>query len=660
VSTTSQDAHERQVTPATVAEWRRRQEASLLDPSPPNDYEGDKKESQARPSSNPIAPSDIPAQSFADSQQAGLAAALKLSRTAQTTEASANTDFVVPAQSSASPVDTAPDLVTVGTASAATQPSQVTDQAKIAGSSAENTADDLLTAAREAPKARSVSLTRVPWPLAVILVIQACMALRLVWSNTAFIDEATYLYTGSQELRHWFLGAPVQDYQTFLSGSPALYPPIGALANAIGGLAAARILSLLFTLGTSSLLYATGRTLFGNAAAVLGTAVFTALGVTQFLSAFATYDSMALFLVALTTYFTIGRRDDGSLTAACLSGVAAPFVLALANATQYATVLWDPVIIGLAICAAVLGGHTWRYGVRRAAQFGVVLISFLSIGLAMGNAKYVHGILFTAFDRSQGVAGVGQSAEVILQKAWIWAGAVFILAAVGLIALTITKNRPVSVIGVLLLIASLAAPLEEALIGSSISLQKHVVFGAWFGCILAGVALARLLRHKLLIGALGALLVGALPAVYANQAASLYHSWPTENPAFVRDLKALVHPGRTRYLIEGYPNIIAYYVGSSINSLQWNDIGASSDPNPAAEAQNINSSSLANAIVRKEFTLIILKSSSQSTAQLSVLANIRKYGGYHIAEHLPPATIGSRIGYTVWQVDAARLPRQIA
>ena len=648
------------MTPATVAEWRRRQEASLVDPSPPNDCQGHEKEGQYSPSSNPITPSDAPAQSFADSQQAGLAAVLKLSRAARMTEASANTEFVAPAQSLTLPVDTAPDLATIGTESVTTQPSQVTDQATIAGSSTMATAGNLLTEVREAPKARWASLARVPWPLAVILAIQACMALRLVWSNTAFIDEATYLYTGGQELRHWFLGAPVQDYQTFLSGSPALYPPIGAIANAIGGLAAARILSLLFMLGTSSLLYATTRTLFGNAAAVLGTALFTALGVTQFLSAFATYDSMALFLVALTVYFIIGRRDDGSLTAACLSGVVAPFVLALANASQYATVLWDPIIIGLAICAAVLGGHTWRYGAKRAAQFSAVLVAFLSIGLAMGNAKYIHGILFTAFDRSQGVAGIGQSAEVILQKAWIWAGAVFVLAAVGLIALTMPRNRPVSVIAVLLLIASFAAPLEESLIGTSISLQKHVVFGAWFGCVLAGVALARLLRHKLLIGTLGALLIGALPAAYAGQAASLYHSWPAENPAFVGGLKALVHPGRARYLIEGYPNIPAYYVGSSVSSLQWNDIGASSDPNPAAEAQNINASSLVKAIMRKEFTLIILESSSQSKSQTSVLADIRNYGGYHIAGHLPPATIGSRVGYTVWRVDATRLPRQIA
>lgn len=657
VSTASQEAHEAEVTPATVAQWRRRQEASLVDPSRSNDCQDHTKESQHTPPSAPITPADTTAHSFAESQQAGLAALRLTSAAAGRAEASVTTDPALPSRSSALPVDTAPDLATTGAVSVATQPTQVTDHAQAGASSAITTPDDLLTTVREAPKAGWTGLSRVPWPLAVILVIQACMALRLVWSNTAFIDEATYVYTGSQELRHWFLGAPVQDYQTFLSGSPALYPPIGAIANAIGGLAAARVLSLLFMLGTSSLLYATTNCLFGKAAAVLGAAIFAALGVTQFLSASATYDSMALFLVALTTYFIIGRRDDGSLTAACLSGVVAPFVLALANATDYSTALWDPVIIGLAICAAVLGGNTWRYGARRAGQFGAVLVAFLIIGLAMGNAKYVHGILFSTIDRSQ---SMGQSAELMLHKIWIWAGAVFVLAVVGSISLTIPKLRSVSVVGVLLLIASFAVPVEEALTGTSATLQKHVVFGAWFGCILAGVALTRLFRYKVLIGALGVLLIGGLPAVYAGQAASLYHSWPTENPVFIRELKALVRPGHTHYLIEGSLNIPAYYVGSDVSSLQWNDIGTFSDPNPASEAQNLNTSSLVKAIIRKEFTLIILNSSRKSNAALSVVADMKKYGGYHIAAYLAPATIGSRVGYTVWRVDAPSVPRQIA
>jgi Dolichyl-phosphate-mannose-protein mannosyltransferase len=209
-------------------------------------------------------------------------------------------------------------------------------------------------------------LPRVPWPLLVILAVQAVLALRLIWSNTAYIDEATYLYAGSQELRHWLSGILVEDYQDFFSGAPALYPPIGAMANAIGGLTGARILSLLFMLGTSSLLYATTARLFGRQAAVLGTALFAALGVTQFLSAFATYDPMALFLLALASYLTVGRDNNGSLGAAGLSGIVAPLVLALANATKYATALWDPIVIGLVVCASVLARRSWRYGAGRA------------------------------------------------------------------------------------------------------------------------------------------------------------------------------------------------------------------------------------------------------------------------------------------------------
>ena len=47
---------------------------------------------------------------------------------------------------------------------------------------------------------------------------------------------------GGQELNHWLHGTLVEDYQMFFSGSPAVYPPLGAIANAIGGLAAARTL----------------------------------------------------------------------------------------------------------------------------------------------------------------------------------------------------------------------------------------------------------------------------------------------------------------------------------------------------------------------------------------------------------------------------------
>jgi hypothetical protein len=505
--------------------------------------------------------------------------------------------------------------------------------------------------------------TRVPWPLVAILAVQVVMAARLIWSNTAFTDEATYLYAGSQELRHWLYGSPVENYQTVMSGSPALYPPVGAIANAVGGLAATRILSLLFLIGTSTLLYATTSRLFGKSAAMLGTALFAALGVTQFLSAFAIYDPMALFLLALGTYLIIGRRSDGSLAAATLSGLAAPLTLALANATKYATVLWDPVVIGLCICAPVLAGRTWRYGAERAAKFTAVLIAVLGIGLAIGKAKYLHGIFITTFVRSQSMTGVGQSAGLTMHSTWEWAGAVFVIAAAGFVMQVIPRFRPASAVGALLLLAALAAPLDQALTGTSASSQRNVVFGAWFGCMLAGLALARVLRHPLLIGACGFALITVLPVGYARQATSLYHSWPTENPGFIDALRAMTRPGSQRYLIEGDADIPAYYIGPRVKAIQWTETGTSPYTGTATGITSLSAAAIPGAIKHRVFTLIILNVLPPPTAEernsyFGALETVRYSGSYHFAGQLPPATIGSHDSYTVWQLNAA--PRQRA
>ena len=60
-----------------------------------------------------------------------------------------------------------------------------------------------------------------PWPLLCILAVQAGLSLRLVWSNTAYQDEALYLWAGRLEWAHWLHGATVPDFATYFSGSPA-------------------------------------------------------------------------------------------------------------------------------------------------------------------------------------------------------------------------------------------------------------------------------------------------------------------------------------------------------------------------------------------------------------------------------------------------------
>lgn len=492
----------------------------------------------------------------------------------------------------------------------------------------------------------------LPWPLFAVLTVQAALALRLVWLNTAYSDEALYLYSGSQELNHWLHGSLVEDYQTFFSGSPAVYPPLGALANAVAGLAGARLLSLGFVLGATSLLYVTTCRLFGRRAGLLGAALFVALGVTQFLSAFATYDPMGLFLVALASYLAIGRKSDTLTTVAC-STVLAPSILALANAAKYASALWDPIVIGLSICGPVMASSSWRYGIGRATRFTAVLTFLLAAGLAIGKRKYIQGILYTTIARSSRQAGMGQPASLVFHDAWKWAGVVIVIAAIGAVLLFFSGPRsPFAAAGALLALATVAAPLNQARIGTSVSLQKHIVFGAWFGCILAGYALNRLLRYKALIGAAAVALLLLLANLYTGQATDLFHSWAQENPAFIVGLKKLVRPGDQRYLIEGYSDIPAYYVGSSVNSIQWKEAVRYSYTDPQTGAFYLNGPAFNDAIRRRVFTLIIVNFTEKN--DYDIASDVARYRDYRIVGHLPPSSIGSHSAYTVWRVTGAQ------
>ena len=62
-------------------------------------------------------------------------------------------------------------------------------------------------------------------------------------------------------------------------------------------------------LGVTSLLWATTVRLYGQRAALLAAALFATLAGTQFLGAFATFDAMALFLLALAAWLGVRSAD---------------------------------------------------------------------------------------------------------------------------------------------------------------------------------------------------------------------------------------------------------------------------------------------------------------------------------------------------------------
>src|SRR5580692_11242542 len=77
-----------------------------------------------------------------------------------------------------------------------------------------------------------------PLLLLVVLAVQAALSVRLVRADTAFDDEATSLWAGHLEWAHWLHGTSIPQFPKYFSGAPVIYPPLGAVADSLGGLAA--------------------------------------------------------------------------------------------------------------------------------------------------------------------------------------------------------------------------------------------------------------------------------------------------------------------------------------------------------------------------------------------------------------------------------------
>ena len=113
------------------------------------------------------------------------------------------------------------------------------------------------------------------------------------------------------------------------------------------------ILSLVFMLGGTTLLWFAARRRYGRRAAFFAAALFAVLGPTLHLGAFATYTALSLLLaVALAAWCVLRAGQRGVLPGRMIAAGAA---LALANATSYSTVLFDVLVMVLVVLAAFPG-----------------------------------------------------------------------------------------------------------------------------------------------------------------------------------------------------------------------------------------------------------------------------------------------------------------
>jgi len=396
---------------------------------------------------------------------------------------------------------------------------------------------------------------------------------------------------------------------------------------------------LCFMLGVNSMLWATAGRLYGQRAALLSAGLFATLAGTQFLGALATYDALALFLLALATWLGVRSADGGSGTRTALLIIAGA-TLAAADAVKYATVLFTPVVFAVAVLAV------WRQHKGRAwlAALLSVLCPWLTLVVAaavVGGHNYWLGITSSTLARSSSDVRV----TTVLRNAYVWTGLILLLAVLGAVLASRSKMRG-KLLPAILTAAALLAPAEQARLHTTVSLQKHVVFGAWFAAIAAGYAMARLSRVD---PGRGWAAVMALPIAASTlfgsmgQATSLFKVWPNAT-GVVSTLHSAIrsHPGN--YLAEDY-DVEAYYLRTAVPWPRWSSTydfsyGQASPGAPSYQA----------AINSHYFSLVILDFGDTAAIDSQITADMRHTGGYDVL---------ARAGqFTIWASHGSARPSE--
>jgi hypothetical protein len=261
--------------------------------------------------------------------------------------------------------------------------------------------------------------------------------------------------------------------------------------------------------------------------------------------------------------------------------------------------------------------------------------------IVAGGRDYWLGITTSTLDRPQSDIAV----TTVLQRSYVWTSLILVLAVLGAM-LAIRGEARGRLLPAILVVAALLAPAEQARLHTTVSLEKHVVFGAWFAAIAAGYAMARLSRVD---PGRGWAAVMALPIVASTlfgsmgQAASLYKVWPNSADVVSVLRSAIrVHPGN--YLAEDY-DVEAYYLRADVPWQQWSSTYYFSYPGVPPGAP-----SYAAAINSHYFSLVILNFGDTAATDRVITADMRHAGGYYVL---------TRAGrFTVWASQEATPVRQ--
>lgn len=481
--------------------------------------------------------------------------------------------------------------------------------------------------------------------LLALLVVQTALSLRL--QNTAFEDEALYLFAGHAELGHLLHGTPLYGgFESYFSGAPVLYPVLAAAVDSVFGLAGARALSLLCMLGCTSLLYTMTRRLFNERAGLCAAGVFAIAQSTAFMGNFATYDALALFLLALAAWIVVRTADTHPM----LTLLAAP-VAALAVAVKYASALYLPTVVLLGVLTAYQ-----RRGLPRALARGVLLA--VAVATLLGAGLYASGYLAAIQSTTTARAAGTTPSWQILRDCARWGGLAVAVALVGAFSYVragrmsempgwrgnLPGARWRAALGVLLVGTALLAPAYQLHLHTEVSLHKHIGYGLFFAAPLAGVGVTRLMGAHFKYPQWAIFLGVVMLSSGMSQAYDNFHTWP-DSRGLVAALRPYVSP-HGRYLADTY-EVPVYELGKDTSYRQWNST-YTIDYTTRTGRHLTGAAGFKAAVADRHFTLIVLDRGNPTGESTTVRDTLVHSTGYRLIGTVPYATGWGSSRFELW------------
>lgn len=406
----------------------------------------------------------------------------------------------------------------------------------------------------------------LPWPylpLVCLLALQAGVAL-VALRNSAFQDEALYLYAGRQIMSSLQTGAPLSDaFTAYMSGYPYFYPLAGGILDAWGGVEAARALSLVAMLGVTACVYWVAMHLFSREAANYAGAIFAFQGSVLFLARLATYDASCLLLLALA--IVVALRS--SVARAPWIALAIGPLLVTAFLTKYVALLWVPSVLAI-LAWQTLQNLGWREMLVRCGVALASLVASAGLVLAVVGAGFLAGLQGTTTNR---VIAQAASRATLVREVIIVGGIALTLSLLGCLLVTHGQR----LLAWLLFGSALLAPAYHIYKAEPISLDKHIAYGLMFATPLAGYAMARMVSAGRTVAVSQNWLIGLAICLTIfmtgiQQAGWQYHTWG-DSSEMTAVMRMLVRPAVGRYLAEDM-EVTRYALQDMTDGWQWTGV----------------------------------------------------------------------------------------